>query len=161
MARNVVFVEGKLTKYSLVKTKSGKRVAKITLACYNGGGDGGPAYFNADLWNPSGDVRKFLKGAAGERRVVVSGQLRQNKWEDDNGTKRYDVRINADAVYPAFELPDNDDNDNEKGRQKGGKKKFKKNFKKKESSKRQDDDDDDNDDSDDGDDDDDDDDVPF
>jgi single-stranded DNA-binding protein len=160
MARNFVYLEGKLTKFSLHKTKKGKRIAHLTIAAYNGN-SGGPAYFNGDLWNPTKEMKTELKKIAGEGRIAVEGQLRQNKWEDEDGNKRYDIRILVESVSLAFDLPPRDDDDDDNRGKKGKKKKFTKKAKPKKKVEEDVDDDDDDDDDDSDDDDDDDENVPF
>lgn len=181
MARNSVYLEGKLTKYKMNKTQGGNVVVNFTIAYYNGPQSDGAGYIQVECWNTTSKQRKKLKALDGEGRVAVHGFIKQDKWDDSDGDTQYMTKIRAESVNEAFDPPPRDDDDDDddggsrkkKGKGKGKKKKGKGGKKKKGSSKKkrrreeeeEDDDeeesDDEDEDEDDDDDDDDDEDFPF
>ena len=108
MARNFVMIEGKLTKFGMNKTKTGKVVVNLSVAFSNGGQNDGPGYVNVQCWNTTAPQRKQLKSLESEGRVVVHGSLVQDKWETEDGDKRSAIKINAQSIAVAFELPEED-----------------------------------------------------
>lgn len=123
--QNSVFLVGKLTKYETEKFGE-SRVARLTIACANGKNSDGPAYYNIDMWNPTSEQSKHLKGIVGEGRVAVTGFLKVDKWEDKKtGSKRTAVKVVALDVFVAFERPRRDNDEN--GGKSGTRKPFKKN----------------------------------
>lgn len=54
------------------------------------------SFFDLEAWSQSAEfAAKYLKKG---RRVYVEGQLRQNTWEAQDGTKRSQVRISVDRI---------------------------------------------------------------
>jgi len=168
MPRNSVYLEGKPTKLAFRKVgDKGARVVNFTLAFYNGPASDAPGYVQVEFWNSTPEQRKALKKIDGEGRVAVSGFLKHNVWENDDGDKQYSMRIRADAVSIAFDPPERDDDEddnrsrrNKKDKNTSSKKRNKKKTSKQRRREEEDDEDEDSDDDDD-DDDNDDDDVPF
>lgn len=105
MLNNVpVVIAGNLTADPELRfTQAGKAVANFTVAStprirqadgsYQ---DGEPTFMPVDVWGPVAEhvTESFTKGA----RVLVSGALRTERWETDQGEKRSRVKLTADEV---------------------------------------------------------------
>lgn len=60
--------------------------------------DGEPTFLTVNAWRTLGEncAESLGKGA----RVIVSGRLRTERWEDDKGEKRSRLVLDADAIGP-------------------------------------------------------------
>lgn len=95
---NIVCISGNLTKEpETVTTKSDYSIIKLSIANnderrknQSGGYDSVVSYFDCDFWtkNPQHWIKQMHKGTP----VVITGRLKQEKWEQD-GQTRYAVKI--------------------------------------------------------------------
>lgn len=85
-----------------VKSNSGElHLSKFTLACNEGERT---TFIPIDAWNMPHLAEYLHKGS----KVLVSGALRQNNWETDDGEKRSRIVLNAynvEFLDPAPEKP--------------------------------------------------------
>ncbi len=89
-------------------TQSGKAVATVNIACnarrYNKETqtweDGDATYLRGTIWSDAAEnvAESLEKGA----RVVFSGTLRQNSWEDKEGNKRSSLELLVDEIGPSL-----------------------------------------------------------
>jgi single-strand DNA-binding protein len=107
---NKVMLIGNLTRDpELSYLASGTALAKMGLAVNrswkdkNGQWQRDTMFVDIDAWgNQAEFCSKYLKKG---RRVFVEGQLRQNTWEGNDGTKRSKISVNADRVQFADSAP--------------------------------------------------------
>ncbi len=99
---NNVLLIGRLTKDPEIRyTKSGLAVCPFSIAV-NGkakrdeSSDNEVSFFDIVSFGPTAEnCHKYLQKG---RQVAVGGYLRQNRWEDQNGQKRYKIEIIADKI---------------------------------------------------------------
>lgn len=96
---NSVVLVGRLTRDMELKfLNNGTAVGRFSLAVnrFAGKGKGEEAsFFDVVLWGKQAEsLNPYLKKGT---RVIVSGELRQNRWEQD-GNSRSKVEINATSV---------------------------------------------------------------
>jgi single-strand DNA-binding protein len=99
---NKVILIGRLTRYiELSYTNSGTAVGKFSLAVNrrikkDGQWEGEANFFDVTLWGKAAEALKsyLTKG----RQVCVTGELRQNRWNDQQGNSRSKVEIVAREV---------------------------------------------------------------
>ena len=98
---NSVTIVGRLTREAELKyTNGGMAVCKFSLAMNRKkkSGDGWTdevSFFDVTLWGKQGEaIQQYLQKG---KQVAVSGELRQNRWEQD-GQKRSKVEIVASNV---------------------------------------------------------------
>jgi single-strand DNA-binding protein len=100
---NRVVLTGNLTRDpELRSTQSGTPVCSLRVACNtrrkgpSGDWEDKPNYFDVTVWGAQGEnCSRFL---AKGRPVAIDGRLEWREWEDQNGNKRQNVEIVADAV---------------------------------------------------------------
>ncbi|MDA3940352.1 MAG: single-stranded DNA-binding protein [Spirochaetia bacterium] len=98
---NVVTLVGRLTRDSELKyTNSGTAVCKFSLAVNRKKRSGDQwtdevSYFDVVLWGKQGEALQQYLGKG--KQVAVSGELRQNRWEQD-GQNRSKVEIIANNI---------------------------------------------------------------
>lgn len=100
---NHIDIMGRLVRDpELRRTQSGTPVASFTIACDRdfSGKDGGEKecdFVDCVAWRNTAEFvsKYFSKG----RMAVVSGRLQLRKWTDNQGNKRTNAEIVADAVY--------------------------------------------------------------
>lgn len=91
---NTVTVQGRLTRDpDLQYISSGTALLKFTIAnsVYNGKKDDHVNFFNCEMWGrmAEGLADYLYKG----RECVVTGELRQDRWSDQNGNNRNKIKI--------------------------------------------------------------------
>ncbi len=98
---NVVTLVGRLTRDSELKyTNSGTAVCKFSLAVNRKKRSGDQwtdevSYFDVVLWGKQGEaLQQYL---AKGKQIAVSGELRQNRWEQD-GQNRSKVEVIANNI---------------------------------------------------------------
>ena len=86
---------GRLTKEPVFKsTSTGKSVCEINLAVSNGKDD--TTYITVNVWNKIAEtVAKYCK--KGDL-IGVQGSIKNHKWEDKNGNKRYDYTFIGNKI---------------------------------------------------------------
>lgn len=95
---NKIVIAGRLTKdVELRHTNTGKSVASITLAVERDFEKGAVDFIDVVLWGNSAEFasKYFSKG----RVAIVSGRLQLRDWTDNNGNKRRNAEVVADAIY--------------------------------------------------------------
>lgn len=96
---NQITIMGRLVRDPELRNAGQHRVVNLTLAVDRdyGGDDRETDFVDIVAWNAQADfVSKFFSKG---RMAIVSGRLESSKWEDDEGKKRTNWRINADHVY--------------------------------------------------------------
>lgn len=98
---NKVTLIGRLVRDVEVKTlPKGTEVANFSIACNYGIKRGNEweeavSYFDIQaFWGFKGIVDYLVKG----KQVAIDGELRQNRWETDDGQKRSRVIVNAHRI---------------------------------------------------------------
>ena len=100
---NRVVLTGNLTRDpELRSTQSGTSVCSLRVACNtrrkgpSGEWEEKPNFFDVTVWGAQGEncARFLTKG----RPVAIDGRLEWREWQDQNGNKRQNVDIIADAV---------------------------------------------------------------
>jgi len=107
---NKVMLIGNLTRDpELSYLATGTALAKLGLAVNhswkdkNGQWQREASFFDIEAWGATAEFcSKYLKKG---KRIYVEGRLRQNTWEASDGTKRSQVRVNADRVQFADAAP--------------------------------------------------------
>ena len=107
---NKVMLIGNLTRDpELSYLATGTALAKMGLAVNhswkdkNGQWQREASFFDIEAWGATAEFcSKYLKKG---KRIYVEGRLRQNTWEASDGTKRSQVRVNADRVQFADAAP--------------------------------------------------------
>lgn len=100
MAFNKVILVGNLTADPELKTTpNGVSVTRFSIAVNRRARSGEQAqtdFFNIVAWRQTAEFisRFFTKG----RPILISGQLQNNNWTDNNGVKHYSVEVVADEV---------------------------------------------------------------
>ena len=101
MAFNKVILVGNLVADPELKTTpSGTSVTRFSIAVNRrftrAGEQPQTDFFNVVAWRQTAEfvARFFTKG----RPILVSGQLQNSNWTDNNGNKRYSVEIVAEEV---------------------------------------------------------------
>ena len=102
MYLNVVVLGGNLTRdIELRYTQTGTAVASFGLAVnkkYTSNGENREdvSFFDIDVWGKTAEVcNSYLKKGSG---VVVQGELKQESWQQQDGQKRYKVKVVANSV---------------------------------------------------------------
>lgn len=92
---NEVTIGGRLTvQPELTTTKTGKEMTTFTVAVKRRGKDETESdFFNVVAWENLATLvtRYFTKGSS----IFVVGELRNRKWTDQNGNKRYATDVHA------------------------------------------------------------------
>ena len=99
---NHVVLIGRLTRDAELKyTNTGFAVSKLSIAVNrwkksDAGGTEEVSYFDIDLWGKTAETlnQYLVKG----KQIAVQGELRQNRWEQDDGQKRSRVVISANNI---------------------------------------------------------------
>jgi single-strand DNA-binding protein len=100
---NRVVLTGNLTRDpELRSTQSGTSVCSLRVACNtrrkgpSGEWEEKPNFFDVTVWGAQGEncARFLTKG----RPVAIDGRLEWREWQDQNGNKRQNIDIIADAV---------------------------------------------------------------
>jgi len=97
---------GNLTREPELRfTQGGKEVCSFGMAVnrryqVNGEWQEKVSFFNVTVWDTAGEncAASLAKGM----RVIVTGRLEQNDWEDKEGNKRSSVEVVADEVGPSL-----------------------------------------------------------
>jgi single-strand DNA-binding protein len=104
---NVVNVVGNLTREPELRyTPSGAAVCKFGLAVNrsyanrNGDRVEQTDFFDVTAWRELGE--NIAESLTVGSRVIVTGRLQQDRWENDSGEKRSKVHIVADEVGPSL-----------------------------------------------------------
>ncbi|MFB5649070.1 single-stranded DNA-binding protein [Leptospira wolffii] len=99
---SVTVLDGYLTNDpELKKTQTGKSVAKFTLAVNHQfkrqeGEEGDVSYLDIEVWEKNAEnCTEFLRKG---KKVTVVGQLRQDRWKNQEGQSRSKVKVVADEV---------------------------------------------------------------
>lgn len=102
---------GRLTRDAETKfTQSGTSVTTFSIANgYSYLSDGEKkeqtSFFNCIAWGKTGEaIAEYVKKG---HRIGIEGRLKQDTWEDSDGKKRSDVKINVERFY--FLQPKTDD----------------------------------------------------
>jgi len=90
--------------------KSGKKVAALTVAY---GREASSLFIDVDLWLNDSKLEGLLPKVAEKKGyVLVKGELRQDKWEAKDGTKRSRIKILADDVSISYSVYNNKNAEN-------------------------------------------------
>lgn len=95
---NMVMLQGRLTASPESKTLgSGKNLTEFSIAVRRPGKDDVADFFRCTAWDATAEfvTNYFGKGDG----IIVQGQLRQERWEDESGQKREAVRVTVREVY--------------------------------------------------------------
>ena len=91
---NSIVLGGNLGKDAeVIDLKSGKQVAKFSMATKGFGKDSEADWHNVTLWEPGGVVTYLVKGA----RVIVRGRLQHRSFEKD-GVMKYFTEVVASEL---------------------------------------------------------------
>ena len=105
---NKVFILGYLVSDATLRyANNGSGVANITVAVNRSYGDEAD-FIDVTIWD-RGNYKQaeYNKNAQKGDLVLVKGELRQDRWEDNDGNKRSKLKINADKVVNFSQKPDN------------------------------------------------------
>ena len=100
---NRIIIMGRLTHDpENKKTPAGTSVCKFSVAVNRSHKDKDGKkveetdYFDCDAWASTADTvgRYFRKGSM----ILVEGEMRNNNWTDNNGTKHYGMRLNVSSI---------------------------------------------------------------
>ena len=99
---NRIVIIGRLTKDAEMKyTNTGTAVMNLSIANNEGIKKGETwedyaNFFDVTVWGKTAEsLSKFLlKG----KQIAIEGRLHQDRWDDQDGTKRYRVKINASSI---------------------------------------------------------------
>ncbi|MCB1315739.1 MAG: single-stranded DNA-binding protein [Leptospiraceae bacterium] len=110
---SIVILDGNLTHDpELKEVGENRRVTRFTVAAnHEYGGNTEKkfvSYFQVECWDKLADncSRYLRKGS----RVTVTGNLRQDRWQDERGQNRSKIKINANHVRFDY-TPSQKDND--------------------------------------------------
>lgn len=90
-------ISGNLVRdFSLKTTNTGKSIGKMTVAINKGWGDNKKTiYLDVDVWGKTAEACQRLgKGS----KVIVRGDMDEDKWEDREGNKRSKLKLVAQEV---------------------------------------------------------------
>lgn len=96
---NQITIEGFITEEPLIrKLNSGKTVCSFSLTCHHNSQneDRKVSFFDVETWEKlaASCVDRVRKG----RRVVISGSLRQDRWQDSDGKPHSKVKLVGNEV---------------------------------------------------------------
>lgn len=113
---NYASISGRLTRDVEVREGKNSTFANITLAVDNFYKDSAD-FINCTVWgNQAENLAKYMhKGD----KILVSGELNQNVYEDKNGTKHYETYINVQRVEFMTIRKAEEEEEEEKPKQKG------------------------------------------
>ena len=96
MNTNLVVLIGNLTKAPELRyTNNNKAVAKFSIAV-NGYKEDDVSFVPVQVWGKQAEnCEKYLSKG---KKVAVSGNLKQDRWETDRGDKRSRIIVNAQSV---------------------------------------------------------------
>lgn len=100
---NSVTITGNIsTDVELSYTPGGNAVAKFNVAVNSGSGDNQKleGYFPVTAWRQL--ALHIAESLAKGDRVVVTGRLQQDRWENESGDKRSKIFIVANEVSPSL-----------------------------------------------------------
>lgn len=100
---NNVILQGRLTRdVELRTTNSGISVINFTIAWNRKINDDNEKvlFMECEAWRGTADLinKHFKKG----NEIIVEGELYTNTYENENGEKRHNVRLNVNQVHFAF-----------------------------------------------------------
>jgi len=110
---NKVFILGHLVRdVEMRYANNGSGVANVTVAVNRSYGDE-TDFIDVTIWD-RGNYKQaeYTKNARKGDLVLVKGELRQDRWEDNDGNKRSKLKINADKVVNFSQKPDNNGQNN-------------------------------------------------
>jgi single-strand DNA-binding protein len=110
---NKVFILGHLVRDAEMRyANNGSGVANVTVAVNRSYGDE-TDFIDVTIWD-RGNYKQaeYNKDAKKGDLVLVKGELRQDRWENNNGEKRSKLKINADKVVNFTQKPDNNSQQN-------------------------------------------------
>jgi len=110
---NKVFILGHLVRDAEMRyANNGSGVANVTVAVNRSYGDE-TDFIDVTIWD-RGNYKQaeYNKDARKGDLVLVKGELRQDRWEDNDGNKRSKLKINADKVVNFSQKPDNNGQNN-------------------------------------------------
>lgn len=98
MSTNVVVVSGRIGKAPEVKTtQSQKSVTSFSLAVDRGFGEKKKTvWLNVEAWDKTAEAIVRLTGQG--KRVIVTGELDEDSWQDQQGGKRSRIKVIANRV---------------------------------------------------------------
>lgn len=108
---NKVFILGYLVRDAEMRyANNGSGVANVTVAVNRSYGEE-TDFIDATIWD-RGNYKQaeYNKDAQKGDLVLVKGELRQDRWEDNDGNKRSKLKINADKVVNFTQKPNNSQN---------------------------------------------------
>ena len=101
MQLNQVVVMGNLTADPEIKEIGDSQVANFAIACNvkyknsEGEQQERPDFFDVEVWGKGADVvRRYLSKG---KPVIVTGRLRQDRWETEDGNNRSKVKIRGNV----------------------------------------------------------------
>ena len=116
---NRVIIGGRLTRDPEVRElDNDQKVANVGIAVnsYRRSGDDYEQeghFFDAEAWGNTANTLKeyFAKGSA----ILIEGELRQDRWQDDNGNNRSKVKIRIQKIIfmPRERQVDDDESDSD------------------------------------------------
>ena len=87
---NTITVVGRLTQAPVLKTVTvrgdERQVCELSIASNRAGRSDDVDFFNVAIWGARGEAayKHLVKGQL----ISITGSMRQDRWTDDNGTKR-------------------------------------------------------------------------
>lgn len=106
MDTNITVMEGRLTRNAEIKSAGNSTVTTFSIANnQNYKKDGNwvdnTYFFECELWGPYGEtMRQYLNKG---QKVIVTGQLVQNRWTDSDGKNRSADKIRVKELSIQFE----------------------------------------------------------
>ena len=110
---NKVFILGHLVRDAEMRhANNGSGVTNITVAVNRSYGDE-TDFIDVTIWD-RGNYKQAEYNADAQKGdlVLIKGELRQDRWENNNGEKRSKLKINADKVVNFTQKPDNNSQQN-------------------------------------------------
>lgn len=113
---NTIIIGGNLTRdVELKEIANGRKVCTLSLAnnsTYIAGGEKkvDTSFIDIDVWGPTAqNCSQYLKKGSA---VVITGRLKQDRWETENGDKRSRIKVVAVNVQflPSGQRKDDYDN---------------------------------------------------
>ena len=90
-------ISGNLVRdFSLKTTNTGKSIGKMTVAINKGWGDNKKTiYLDVDIWGKTAEACQRLGQGS---KIIVRGDMDEDKWEGKDGTKRSKLKLVAQEV---------------------------------------------------------------
>lgn len=99
---NTVTLTGSVFRLETGATKSGKSILRFNLSYWQGKNTDGSSDYGNIRVTAFGPLALNASTIAEKDHVIVSGRLRENKWTDKEGNKRYTTELIADEIGQAY-----------------------------------------------------------